>query len=51
MAYIQKENYLNWKGRHIWHFFSEAVYQKPDKYTWFILPLLESKKHMDFLMR
>lgn len=21
MAYIQKENYLNWRGRHIWHFF------------------------------
>lgn len=21
MVYIQKEKYLNWRGRHIWHFF------------------------------
>lgn len=49
MAYIQKENYLNWREDIFGIFSSEARYQKPDKYKRFVSPLLESKKHKDFV--
>lgn len=47
-----KGKLLELKGKTYLAFFSsEARYQKPDKYKWFILPLLESKKHIDFVTR